>query len=99
VWGGVTVPRLSGIGHRPASDERALMRPQYGEQHQRTSKALIADHRMRYGDWCPGIPEAGIDPHPDADLVADHEVAGRPEHGYTARCRRCNSKRRALGLG
>jgi len=74
-------------------------RPQYGEAHQRASEAAIAHHVELYGYWCPGLAEAGTGAHPSPDLVADHEVAGQPEHGYTIRCRRCNSKRRALGLG
>lgn len=73
-------------------------RPQYGEQHQRTSAALIAEHRIRYGDMCPGL-EGVRDAHHSPDLVADHLVAGQPEHGYQTLCRSCNSRRQALGLG
>ncbi len=73
-------------------------RPQYGEQHQRTSAALIAQHVASFGWMCPGL-EGVRDAHPSTDLVADHNVAGHPERGYTTRCRSCNSRRRALGLG
>ena len=75
-------------------------RPQYGEQHQRTSAALIAEHVVAYGEWCPGmeyLEEAH--PCPISGLVADHLVAGHPEHGYQVTCRALNTKRMALGLG
>lgn len=73
-------------------------RPQYDEQHQRTSTELIAAHVAQH-DWvCPGIPDV-TDMHPSTDLVADHLSAGRPEYGYQVICRGCNSRRRALGLG
>lgn len=73
-------------------------RPQYGKQHQRTSAALIAAHVSQYGWWCPGL-EGVRDAHQSTDLVADHLVAGQPEHGYQIVCRGCNSRRMALGLG
>jgi hypothetical protein len=76
------------------------MRPQYGEQHQRASAALIAEHVAAYGWMCPGL-EYVEEAHPVAigALVADHVVAGHPEHGYQVTCRALNTKRMALGLG
>lgn len=75
-----------------------VMRPQYGEQHQRASAALIVEHVAEHGYWCPGL-DGIVQAHPATDLVADHLVAGHPEMGYQALCRRCNTKRMALGLG
>ena len=77
---------------------RPTHRPQYGPVHQAASKALIAEHVAAYGWWCPGL-EGVEEAHPSTDLVADHVVAGQPEHGYAIVCRVLNSKRRSLGLG
>jgi hypothetical protein len=35
-------------------------------------RRLVADHRARIGDWCPGLEDHPA--HPCADLVADHVV-------------------------
>jgi hypothetical protein len=35
-------------------------------------RRLVADHRARVGDWCPGLDQHPA--HPCADLVADHVV-------------------------
>ena len=73
-------------------------RPQYGEQHQRTSAALIAQHVAAYGWYCSGDGELH-QVHPSTDLVADHVVAGHPEHGYRIICRAWNTSRMLHGLG
>lgn len=73
-------------------------RPQYGEQHQRTSAALLAQHVAEHGWMCPGV-EGLTEAHPSTDLVADHLVAGRAESGYQTLCRGCNTRRRNAGLG
>lgn len=75
-----------------------MPRPQYGPTHQRTARDTIAAHISLFGHNCPGL-DGVVDAHPSRDLVADHVVAGQPQHGYAVRCRSCNSKRRALGLG
>ena len=75
-------------------------RPQYGEAHQRASKAAIAAHVAAYGEWCPGLEYVeAAHPCPARDLVADHLTAGKPEYGYAVRCRASNTRRMALGLG
>ena len=60
----------------------------------------MADHRARYGDWCPGYHEPpGRPAHPSTDLTADHQAMvglGHPEGGpLVVRCRSCNSARAA----
>jgi hypothetical protein len=70
----------------------------------RRRRELVADHRARVGDWCPGW--ATTPAHPSADLVADHVVevaAGGPASGpLRVLCRSENSRRSAwlaTGLG
>ena len=65
---------------------------------------LVADHRARIGDWCPGLGQHPA--HPCADLVADHvvEVAagGLASGPLRVLCRSENSRRSAwlaTGLG
>jgi 5-methylcytosine-specific restriction enzyme A len=81
---------------------RAAARPDLhndaGERRRRA--AAVAEHRLRYGDWCPGYHERpGRPAHPSADLTADH--AGMVGLGHDAggplvvRCRSCNSARAA----
>jgi hypothetical protein len=63
-------------------------------------RRLVADHRARVGDWCPGLRDHPA--HPSADLVADHVVevaAGGPEAGpLRVLCRSENSRRSARVL-
>jgi hypothetical protein len=63
----------------------------------RRRRELVADHRARVGDWCPGLGDHPA--HPSADLVADHvvEVAtGGPASGpLRVLCRSENSRRSA----
>ena len=60
-------------------------------------RRLVADHRARVGDWCPGLGQHPA--HPSADLVADHVVevaAGGPASGpLRVLCRSENSRRSA----
>jgi hypothetical protein len=60
-------------------------------------RRLVADHRARIGDWCPGLGQHPA--HPSADLVADHVVevaAGGPATGpLRVLCRSENSRRSA----
>jgi len=73
-------------------------RPQYGAVHQRTGRALIAEHVAAYGWWCSG--DGDLHPvHPSTDLVADHVTAGDATAGYRVVCRAWNTARRSLGLG
>ena len=73
-------------------------RPDLDDAQERRRRArLVADHRARVGDWCPGL---GAHPaHPSADLVADHMVevaAGGPASGpLRVLCRQENSRRSA----
>lgn len=73
-------------------------RRQYDKRHQVTSQQLVAQHVAEHGWMCPGVPGL-TDAHASTDLVADHNVAGRAEFGYTVRCRSCNTRRRNAGLG
>jgi 5-methylcytosine-specific restriction enzyme A len=70
-------------------------RPYTPAERKRRAEAVAA-HRAEHGNWCPGWQR---DPHPSADLTADHVVpvgAGGPEDGpLIVRCRRCNSARGA----
>jgi 5-methylcytosine-specific restriction enzyme A len=63
-------------------------------------RRLVADHRARVGDWCPGLRDHPA--HPSADLVADHVVevaAGGPEAGpLRVLCREENGRRSARVL-
>jgi hypothetical protein len=60
-------------------------------------RQLVADHRARVGDWCPGLDQHPA--HPCADLVADHvvEVAagGLASGPLRVLCRAENSRRSA----
>jgi 5-methylcytosine-specific restriction enzyme A len=60
-------------------------------------RRLVADHRARVGDWCPGLGQHPA--HPSADLVADHVIevaAGGPASGpLRVLCRSENSRRSA----
>ena len=60
-------------------------------------RQLVADHRARVGDWCPGLGDHPA--HPCADLVADHiiEVAagGLASGPLRVLCRSENSRRSA----
>jgi 5-methylcytosine-specific restriction protein A len=63
-------------------------------------RLAVAEHRARYGDWCPGYSEPpGRPAHPSADLTADHAGMvglGHPGSGpLVVRCRSCNSARAA----
>ncbi len=74
-------------------------RKQYDRTHEAVSVALRLKHVALHGWVCPGL-DGIVELHPvrAGDLVADHNVAGHPEHGYTVRCDSCNSKRiRLLG--
>ena len=63
----------------------------------RRRRELVANHRARVGDWCPGLGQHPA--HPCADLVADHVVevgAGGPASGpLRVLCRSENSRRSA----
>ena len=73
-------------------------RPDLDDVQERKRRArLVADHRARIGDWCPGLDQHPA--HPCADLVADHVVevaAGGPTSGpLRVLCRSENSRRSA----
>jgi hypothetical protein len=73
-------------------------RPDLDDAAERKRRArLVADHRARIGDWCPGLGDHPA--HPCADLVADHVVevaAGGPASGpLRVLCRSENSRRSA----
>ena len=84
-----------------AKSARRPGRKRYDETERR--REAVADHRARFGDWCPGFHERPARPaHPSTDLTADHEgmvVLGHPEAGpLVVRCRSCNSARAAAIL-
>jgi 5-methylcytosine-specific restriction protein A len=80
---------------------KAKRRPDlHADAHERARRRrVVADHRARVGDWCPGVPELRRGAHPSADLTADHlvEVAagGLVSGPLVVRCRSCNSARSA----
>jgi hypothetical protein len=81
--------------HQRAKRQR---RPDLDDAAERKRRArLVADHRARVGDWCPGLGQHPA--HPCADLVADHVVevaAGGPASGpLRVLCRSENSRRSA----
>ena len=55
---------------------------------------VVADHRLRYGDTCPGWLRP---PHPATELTADHvipfAVAGTETGQLQVLCRSCNSSK------
>lgn len=72
---------------------RLALHNDWGERQRRA--AVVRAWRRRYGDWCPGWQ---VDPHPHADLCADHldpVGAGGAEDGpLSVLCRPCNSRKR-----
>jgi hypothetical protein len=66
-------------------------------QERKRRRRLVADHRERIGDWCPGLEDHPA--HPCADLVADHvvevAVAGLATGPLRVLCRSENSRRSA----
>lgn len=62
------------------------------EERQRRARA-VAEHRRRFGNWCPGWGRA---PHEATDLTAQHShalaLAGAPDQPLSALCRSCNSR-------
>jgi len=93
-------PRCEALRERA----KAARRPEYKTAAEtRRRREAVAEHRARYGDWCPGFHERpGRPAHPSADLTADHVVEvgrGGPEGGpLVVRCRSCNSARAAASL-
>jgi hypothetical protein len=83
---------------------KAARRPEYKTAAEtRRRREAVAEHRARFGDWCPGFHERpGRPAHPSADLTADHVVEvsrGGSEGGpLVVRCRSCNSARAAAIL-
>lgn len=63
-------------------------------------RRLVADHRARIGDWCPGLEDHPA--HPCADLVADHVVevaiSGLESGPLRVLCRPENGRRSARVL-
>jgi 5-methylcytosine-specific restriction enzyme A len=57
----------------------------------RRSEHALAEHRRRYGNWCPGYRRP---PHPSADLTLDHVVSGTVRFGTQVLCRSCNDRKR-----
>ena len=67
----------------------------YGSRWSRLSKAVLAEHRSYYGDWCPGWR---IDGHISNDLTVDHIIAkasgGTDDRANLAvLCRACNGRK------
>jgi hypothetical protein len=76
---------------------KAARRPERKSYSETERRRLLADHRARVGDWCPGLGQHPA--HPCADLVADHLVevsTGGLESGpLRVLCRSENSRRSA----
>ncbi|MGW3024790.1 HNH endonuclease [Streptomyces sp. NPDC001221] len=67
----------------------------YDSSYRRVRAKVLAEHRARYGDWCPGW---GVPAHVSADLTVDHVTplaAGGANSRSNMRvlCRSCNSRR------
>jgi 5-methylcytosine-specific restriction protein A len=75
---------------------KRAIRPYTAAERDRRATA-VAEWRAQYGNWCPGWGDR--EPHPSADLTADHVTAvarGGAEGGpLRVLCRRCNSARGA----
>jgi hypothetical protein len=65
----------------------------YAETERR--RRLVADHRARVGDWCPGLEDHPA--HPSADLVADHVIEVAVAGWRRGRCWCCAAPRTAAG--
>jgi len=90
-------PRCSDC-QRVKDRARRARRPDLDDAAERKRRRqLVADHRARVGDWCPGLGDHPA--HPCADLVADHvvEVAagGLASGPLRVLCRAENSRRSA----
>jgi 5-methylcytosine-specific restriction protein A len=93
-------PRCTDCQRERDRAKRARRPDLHADTHERERRRrVVADHRARIGDWCPGIPELRRGAHPSADLTADHliEVAagGLASGPLVVRCRSCNSARSA----
>jgi hypothetical protein len=82
-------------------DAKAARRPQRRSYAAIKANAqLVAAWRAAHGDWCPGLPELHIAPHPAIDLTAQHGTAvafGGDELAPTGvLCRPCNSSDGAM---
>jgi len=83
---------------RTKDQAKRARRPDLDDHHERQRRRrLVADHRARIGDWCPGLDQHPA--HPCADLVADHviEIAngGLATGPLRVLCRSENSRRSA----
>lgn len=68
----------------------------YTSGYRTVARSVVAEHRARHGDWCPGWQVA---PHTASDLTADHVVplarGGTNERSnLTVLCRGCNARKR-----
>jgi hypothetical protein len=79
--------RLDQAKHARRPDMRT-----YAETQRR--RRLVADHRARVGDWCPGLEDHPA--HPSADLVADHVVEVAVSGLETGPLRCCAAPRTAV---
>jgi 5-methylcytosine-specific restriction protein A len=77
--------------NRAEMTTRHTRRPDFRADQQRRAVA-VAQHRARWGDWCPGWRRPG---HIAADLTADHPTSvarGGDERGpLEVLCHSCNS--------
>lgn len=76
-----------------------MRRPQYDRRHTLVSESLRQRHLALHGGVCPGDPDYDHPLHPSRDLVADHRVPGKPEHGYEVVCRTLNQWRMNASRG
>lgn len=76
---------------RATTASKREVRPYTAAERKRRAEA-VATHRSQHGDWCPGYMR---DPHPSADLTADHPHAvargGDEAQALAVLCRSCNS--------
>ncbi|MFC0438771.1 HNH endonuclease [Kutzneria buriramensis] len=68
----------------------------YDAAYQRLAGQIVAEHRGRSGDWCPGWQRPA---HQATDLTADHIVplaagGSNEQHNLAVLCRSCNSAKR-----
>jgi hypothetical protein len=91
-------PRCADCQRTRDRAKRARRPDLHTDAHERERRRrVVADHRARVGDWCPGLGQHPA--HPCADLVADHiiEVAagGLASGPLRVLCRSENSRRSA----
>ncbi|HMS75626.1 HNH endonuclease [Gordonia sp. (in: high G+C Gram-positive bacteria)] len=92
VQAGARCPDHQAQRNRWLSSTTPTKRSQDRDRHRRA--AVVARHRRRFGDWCPGFE---VPAHASSDLTADHvhelQAGGRWDGRLQVLCRACNSRK------